>query len=300
MAERAQKHRAKSKVSAKVNLSLNISGAVGGYHLIDSVAVAINVYDTVVAASRRDGLINVYMRGMGSEGILPEQNNAVSAGERFVAVFGTCGADIEVHKSIPIGAGLGGSSADAAGTLLALAQLYGVPQEELVPLAAACGSDTVYMLTGGAARLSGRGERVQPLRVLQPLHMLLLVPEGGTSAAACYREYDASPDPLRADSARLAAALVRGDYAGVCANVYNALERPACALHAGTAEALALARSFSPSACAVTGSGSAVFALFETEELCLWAQSCCKGVRGLRASVVRTVPPHAAGKKRKE
>ena len=119
--------------------------------------------------------------------------------------------------------------------------------------------------------------------------MLLLLPEGTVSAGACYGEYDRSPDPLRADSARLSAALARGDFAGVCANVYNALGAPACALCEGTAEALALARSLSPAACAVTGSGSAVFALFESEELCLWAREKCRGRKGLRAQVVHTV-----------
>lgn len=287
--ERAEKSRAKCRVFAKVNLSLNISGVRGGYHLIDSVVASVDVCDEVSAVPRQDGLVNVYMRGMGSESIPPERNNAVRAGELFVNALGTCGADIEIRKNIPMGAGLGGSSADAAGVLNALARLYGVEKEELYPLADACGSDTRYMLTGGFARLTGRGERVQQLPSPRTFPMLLLLPEGTVSAGACYGEYDRSPDPLRADSARLAAALARGDFAGVCANVYNALGAPACALCEGTAEALALARSLSPAACAVTGSGSAVFALFESEELCLWAREKCRGRKGLRAQVVHTV-----------
>ena len=342
MGERAQKSRAVCRVFAKVNLSLNISDVRGGYHLIDSVAASVSLFDEVKAVPRRDGLINVYMHGMGSEQIPPERNNAVRAGELFVSARGTCGADIEIRKNIPQGAGLGGSSADAAGVLNALAELYGAEREEIAPLAEACGSDTRYMLTGGFARLFGRGERVQPLLSPKTYHMLLLVPQGGTSAAACYRQYDVAPDPLRADSARLAAALVRGDFAGVCGNVYNALGRAACALSEGTAAAcyrqydvapdplradsarlaaalvrgdfagvcgnvynalgraacalsegtaaaLELARSLSPAACAVTGSGSAVFALFETRELCLWAQGHCRGKKGLRALPVSTV-----------
>ena len=81
----------------------------------------------------------------------------------------------------------------------------------------------------------------------------------------------------------------------MCENVYNALGAPACALHAGTAEALALARSLSPAACAVTGSGSGVFALFETEELCRWAQGHCKNKKKLRTLVVRTLQPRGTG-----
>ena len=187
-----------------------------------------------------------------------------------------------------MGAGLGGSSADAAGVLNALAKLYGVQDRQaLKALADTLGSDTGYMLGGGFARMSGRGERVEPLHSPRGYHMLLFIPAEPVSTAACYAAYDRAPDPLRADAARLAAALEAGDFAGVAQNVYNALERPACALEPAVAAALEQARSLSPAACAVTGSGSAVFALFETEELCRWAKSRARGK--FRTRVVKTL-----------
>ena len=231
---------AKVKSYAKINLSLNIAGTAGGYHLIDSAVCSIDIYDTVCAKPRRDALVNVYMRGRGSEFIPPEKNNAVKAGEAFVSAFGTRGADIEIFKDIPVGAGLGGSSADAAGVLNALAELYKIDAPaELKALADGLGSDTGYMLRGGFARMSGRGERVEPLTSPRRYHMLLFLPASPVSTAACYRRYDAAPDPLRADSARLASALQAGDFAGVAANVYNALQRPACELNPEVAAALA-------------------------------------------------------------
>lgn len=267
----------KVKSYAKVNLSLNINGAANGYHLIDSVVVPIDLCDTVRAKPRRDSLINVYMHGMGSESIPPEKNNAVKAGEAFAAAFGTRGADIEIYKDIPIGGGLGGSSADAAGVLNALAKMYKVTDRAaLKAVADSLGSDTGYMLGGGFARITGRGERVEPLAGM-PLHMLLILPASSVSAGECYREYDAAPDALRTDSARLAGALAAGDFAGVAQNIYNALAAPACRLNADVAEALEQAAAFSPSACGVSGSGSAVFALFESEELCRWAESRYRG-----------------------
>ena len=278
----------KVKSFAKVNLSLNISGTAGGYHLIDTVVAPIDIYDAVCVRPRADRLVGVCMHGKGSEGIPPEKNNAVKAGEAFVSAFGTRGADIEIYKDIPMGAGLGGSSADAAGVLNAMAKLYKVKDDAaLKALADALGSDTGYMLGGGFARLSGRGERVEPLKSPRTYHMLLFVPGTPVSTAECYRRYDAAPDPLRADSAALSRALAAGDFAGVAKNVYNALQAPACALNGEVAEALEAAASFSPSACAVTGSGSAVFALFESEELCLWAKSRYRGKFVVRA--VRTV-----------
>ena len=251
----------------------------------------VDIYDTVCAKPRADTLVNVYMHGRGSESIPPEANNAVKAGEAFVAAFGTRGADIEIYKDIPMGAGLGGSSADAAGVLNALAKLYKVgDRAALKEIADSLGSDTGYMLGGGFARLTGRGERAEPLSCPKDLHMLLFLPPSPVSTAECYRRYDAAPDPLRADSARLAAALERGDTAAVAQNVYNALQKPACALNAEVAEALEAAASFSPLACAVTGSGSAVFALFGSEELCRWAKSRYRGklpARVVRAAATR-------------
>ena len=75
------------KSYAKVNLALNVTGCAGGYHLLDSVVASVDIYDTVRAKPRKDALVNVYMRGMGSEGIPPEANNAVRAAEAFVQAF---------------------------------------------------------------------------------------------------------------------------------------------------------------------------------------------------------------------
>lgn len=292
-AERRAVFAKKVKSYAKVNLSLNILGQKDGYHLIDSVVANIDVWDTVCAKPRSDRLINVYMHGLGSENIPPEKNNAVKAGEAFVSAFGTKGADIEIYKDIPMGAGLGGSSADAAGVLNVLAKLYKVKDRAaLKSLADALGSDTGYMLSGGFARIAGRGEKVQPLDCKRRLYMLLFLPGEGVSSGECYREYDRCPDAPRTDSAGLAQALSAGDFSGIAENVYNALGAPAARLSDGVKEALSAAASFNPSAYAVTGSGSGVFALFEGEELCRWAKSRYKGK--LRTRVVRTVMPKDA------
>lgn len=275
---------------AKLNLSLNVTGVSGGYHMLDSVVASVNIYDTICAKPRRDKLINVYMHGKGSERIPPEKNNAVKAAERFVAQFQTTGADIEIYKDIPIGAGLGGSSADAAGVLNVLAKLYRVDDAvRLKALADEAGSDTGYMLSGGFARIFGRGDRVEPLRGQRQLWFLLFIPKTGVSTPRCFERYDGMPDPLRADSARLASALREGDLGGVAANIYNALGKAAAELNSDTAEALRAAAEFSPLAYAVTGSGSAVFALFESEEMCRWAKSRYKGKIPVR--VVHTVDP---------
>ena len=176
---------------AKLNLTLDITGREAGYHLLDSLVCSIDLSDLIVVRRRRDRLVNVYMHGMGSEEIPPEQNNAFRAAEAFVKEFSTPGADITVYKNIPIGAGLGGSSADAAGAINALAKLYGVADRAaLRALAAEYGSDTAYMLDGRFARIRGRGEKIERLEGCPRLYFLLICPESGVSAGQCYAEWD--------------------------------------------------------------------------------------------------------------
>ncbi len=262
---------------AKLNLTLDVLGTEKGYHMLDSLVCTVDLADRIVAKKRKDGLVSVTMHGMGSESIPPEENNAQRAGEAFVSAFGTCGADITIYKNIPIGAGLGGSSADAAGVLSAMAKLYDVADfSALKALADSLGSDTGYLLTGGFARIRGRGEQVEPLGEPPMLNVLLLVPEERVSTAECYQKCDtyAKSQPhteralecLRAGNAEWAAKLF-----------YNDLYPAAKELVPAVEEAFADLKHLSPWGVCMTGSGSGVFAVFETEELCKWARSRYRG-----------------------
>ena len=119
----------KIKAYAKINLTLEIEGMENGYHLLDSLVASVDIFDLLVLKKRKGRLSAVTMHGMGSESIPPERNNALKAAEEFSAEFGTDGADITVFKNIPIGTGLGGSSADISGVLKGMARLYGIEDE---------------------------------------------------------------------------------------------------------------------------------------------------------------------------
>ena len=270
---------------AKVNLTLDITGVEGGYHMLDSLVVTVNLSDRIVVKKRKDQRIGVVMHGMGTEGIPPEENNAVKAAEGFVSRFQTTGADITIYKNIPVGAGLGGSSADAAGVIRALAKLYDVSDmEALKSLADDYGSDTGYLLTGGFARIGGRGERVERLPMPE-LYMLLICPESGVGAAACYREYDRIGKTYEPRTTRTLELIKTSDWA---ARLFgNDLAEAAISLNPDVGAALFEARSFSPLGASVTGSGSAAFAVFETRELCEWAKSRYRGK--FRTYVVHSV-----------
>jgi len=280
----------KVKSYAKLNLSLDIVGKENGYHMLDSFVCSIDIHDTIIAKKRDDKLINVYMRGLGSDTIPPEQNNAVKAGEGFVSLFGVNGADITILKDIPMGAGLGGSSADAAGVINAMAKLYsiddGAAEKEL---ADSLGSDTGYMLTGGFARLKGRGEKIDFFHDNRALNFLLILPRTGVSTPLCYKEYDEAGLSYPPATEKIISAYNQFSPSDMGSLLKNDLTDAACKINPDVALALEQAKGFSPLGCAMSGSGSGVFALFENAEMCLWAQSRYKGK--FKTRIVKTVLP---------
>lgn len=282
---------ARVKSYAKVNLTLDITGVNGGYHMIDSVVASIDLADVITARSRTDGQVNVTMHGEGSENIDPEHNNAVKAARAFMQRFNTCGVDITVWKNIPVGAGLGGSSADVAGVLRAMAKLYNIDDfASIKAIADSLGSDCGYMLTGGYARISGRGEIVKKIDSNLKLDLVLLVPEGGVSTAECYKLSDtfAQGAPM---SDRVESAILKGDLEGVAQSLNNHLFKAATLLNKGVEKAKAELEGFAPPGVNMTGSGSAVYAIMENEQFARYTHSRYRGRH--RLILTKTVLPKA-------
>ena len=290
----------KIKSYAKVNLTLEIKGIKDNYHLLDSLVASVDLFDYIVLTKRKNALSFVTMKGMDSESIPPEKNNALKAAEAFSKRFSTNGVDITVYKNIPIGAGLGGSSADVCGVLNGMAKLYNVRDRvALKQLADELGSDTGYMLDGGFARMQGRGEKVQKLPVDTKLHFLLLCPKTSVSAGACYKKYDELPKTLEervSYTQNCIDALLKKDVNEAGRYAMNDLFKAALHLNPDVEKAYEEAQSFSPICTVMTGSGSGVLALFETKELCEWARSRYKGK--FTAYVTQTLVPKYAGVKK--
>lgn len=248
---------------AKLNFTLHITGVADGFHMLDSIVTTVDIFDEVRVRLRVDDKITIAMRGEGCEGLPEQQNNAYRAAKLFIERYSLCGADISVKKGIPVGAGLGGSSADAAGVLIALCKLHGKPISAAYEAADATGSDTRYMLGGGWARITGRGTQVQPLSCAFSPSFLIIVPPCGVSATQCYKAFDRSgvTDVPPAGNGVLAG------YAELCGALHNALYAPAAQICPEISAAYAQAAALAGCAC-MTGSGSAVFAPFENAELC--------------------------------
>lgn len=284
----AKMDRVSVRAYAKVNFTLDILGREGEFHLLDSLVSTVSLYDRVTAVRREDGALSVDFRGAEALGSVPPESNASRAARAFMQAFSAGGADVRIERHIPAGGGLGSSSADAAGVLLALAGLYGVTDMvRLKTIADSLGSDTGYLLTGGWARMTGRGERIAPLADMPVLHLLLLLPPAGVSTPRCFAEYDRRGEAF-APRTQLAIGLLRAEGAGGARAFTNALTRAACSLGGGVARALEEAKALSPLGSGMSGSGSACYAVFASEADCLAARERYTG--NAAALCVRTVP----------
>lgn len=261
---------------AKVNFTLDILGREGGYHLLDSLVSTVSLFDSVTATARTDGKTTVSFTGVGAEGI-PPRNNALRAAEAFSDAFSMAGADITIDRKIPVGAGLGSSSADAAGVLRALAALHGISDTvRLKAIADSLGSDTGYLLTGGWARMTGRGEQIAPIADMPALSLLLLIPSAGVSTPQCFAAFDRRAETFSPLTEEAIARLRREGAKGAHA-FGNALTRAAEELNPEVAALLSEAAKLSEYGFGMTGSGSACYAVFPSQEECLWARKRYQG-----------------------
>lgn len=256
------------KAYGKVNMFLDVVGERDGYHALDTVVATIDVYDGITVTARRDSKV-VLRTGGGLYSVIDnDDNNAYKAAKLFVDTFGTNGVDVSLRKNIPVGSGLGGSSADIAGVLTAMKRLYKI-DADVKPLADRLGSDSGYLLEGGFARLKGRGEIVEPLDLDVKLYMLVVPAKGGCNTKECFARYDALS---RAEKECSAEELINALREGSSFNgFYNALYPAAIEVNPEIKKNYDLLASLSPSALFMSGSGSSVCAVYPTIELCLWA-----------------------------
>lgn len=246
------------RIYGKINLSLKAGGTVNGYHVLDTVMASISVFDVVSVCPGKDNEFTVTF-GETADGA---NSNAMKAAVLMRETFGIGGADIKITTGIPSGAGLGGSSADAAGVILALARLNGINEtdERLARIAAKVGSDVPYMLSGGFARLVGTGTGVN--RFAAPAgQKVLLAGKGTVNTGECFRAFDERKFTGSApDNDKLIAALKNGDFNRASLNFINQLQPYASVLNPGISDAITVMKDCGLCAC-MTGSGSYSFGI---------------------------------------
>ncbi len=258
---------------AKVNLALNVFNKNdSGYHELDSLVVTVDLFDTVTLITRKDKKVNLKVLGFGeyANTFVKEKDNAYKAVVAYMKESGCNGVDIMLKKKIPLSSGMGGSSACASATLLAMEELYGCGLN-LEKVANTLGSDTAYLLKGGYARLKSRGEQVIPLDIKTNLQMLAVFPSSGVDTAECFNQFDKMPKNAFNSDIQALINSFNGENI-LYSECKNALTDSACAINGELKECIDFAKSLSPNACFMTGSGSTVIVMFDSKELLLWAQ----------------------------
>lgn len=254
------------RVPGKINLALCVAPRrPDGYHELATLFQAVSLYDDVTMRPTSDALIRLTMAGEGSEDLPCDGTNlAVRAAELLRARYGSpeLGAELHIDKQIPMAGGMAGGSADGAGVLLACNDGWqlGRSVEELSELAAELGSDVPFLLYGGNALGTGRGEKLAAQPTPGRLEWVFALAPQGLSTPLVYQRFDEMADrgaivPSAELPAEQLAALCSGDPVRVAGALRNDLQPAAIELYPELAETLASGLERGALAALVSGSG---------------------------------------------
>lgn len=233
---------------AKLNLFLDITGKLAdGYHLLETVMQSVDLSDILTVELTDEISVNC------SDPDIPEDEDNIcyKAAELFYTLLGRKGgADIYIDKRIPHGAGLGGGSADAAATLRGLNRLHGKPFDDaaLLKLAAKTGADVPFCLVGGTKLCRGIGDVMTDEKPYPARDFLIVKPGFSCDTKAAYADYDVTMIPRRERH--------EGEYYNVFREIYKNKE---------INEIIERLKELGAKGAELTGSGSAVFGVFEDE-----------------------------------
>ena len=257
------------KAYGKLNLSLDVTGRrEDGYHDLAMLMQTVTVYDELSLRFREDGKV----RASSNLRFIPEdeRNLAVRAALRFLEAVGEQGQglQIDMRKQIPVGAGMGGGSADAAAVLRALNRIYGMPFDRgrLEELAQQIGSDVAFCVAGGTALAEGRGEKLTDLPAMPEGSFVICKPAFSISTPELYKKLDSAPVRIHPDTQGLLRAVREGDLRALCRRMYNVFEEIDDRRMRTVAQIKGRLLDHRALGAMMTGTGSAVFGVFEQEE----------------------------------
>ncbi|MBQ7329482.1 MAG: 4-(cytidine 5'-diphospho)-2-C-methyl-D-erythritol kinase [Oscillospiraceae bacterium] len=249
---------------AKINLTLDVLGKrKDGYHDLKSVMQTISIRDDVEidVDTGKHWVLKIDVDGIPTDG----RNLAWKAAEVFFEQTKrtTTGLEIRITKRIPMEAGLGGGSADAAAVLRALNRHYGNPLSimALAEIGALVGSDVPFCVLCGTAMVEGRGERLRKLPDLPDCCFVVCKPDFSVSTPELYRKIDEVAIAKRPDHQAMESALLAGDLGKIAENVYNVFDPVVTADHLELNYIKSIFNSYGSITQQMTGSGSAVFAI---------------------------------------
>ena len=255
---------------AKLNLTLDVLGKrEDGYHDLQTVMQTISIRDDVEidVGTGKPWTLECSLEGIPCD----ERNLAWKAAKVYCEATGKDpnGLAIRITKRIPVEAGMGGGSADAAAVLRALNKHFGEPLSifALAELGAQVGSDVPFCVVCGTAMCEGRGEKLRMLPNIPDCIFVVVKPDFSVSTPELYHKIDSVDIAKRPDNRAMESALLAGDLEKVCHNVYNVFDPVVTEEHLELNYIKSLFHQYGAIAYQMTGSGSAVFAIVSEFEV---------------------------------
>lgn len=254
------------KAFAKINLAIDVKKKdENGYHDIDMVTLPITLHD-VLEMEQLISRHGIFITSDDPSLICDEGNLAFKALKAMEDNFSfSKGYRIQIYKRIPMNAGLGGGSADAAGIIRAICKLYNMDayDPKIIKVARSIGSDVPFCLLNKPARVLGTGENIIPLDSKLDYHVIIIKPHKGLSTKDVYEKYDTIPEEEREhpDISALIEAIKIGDEQKMFENMKNGLYKPASLLCPVISGILNDFKKMGFPLYSMTGSGNACFAL---------------------------------------
>ncbi len=254
---------------AKINLTLDVTGRLpNAYHTVEMVMQTIDLTDTVEVSLAQSFSISVGETNLPTD----ESNTAYKAVKFYSEAAGIPPHfAVNLHKNIPMQAGLAGGSADAAGVLVACNALCDnrLSVDALCDIGAKIGADVPFCIRGGTMLATGIGTDLEVLPAMPDCYIVVAKPPCGVSTAAAYAAIDSMPYPSKTHTAAMRAALAAGDVTEVCKEMYNRFYE---ALRIREVQTLVQQlRENGALGATMTGSGSAVIGVFTEKQA---AQNC--------------------------
>lgn len=283
------------RVPAKVNLALCVGAAdYTGYHELGTVFQALSLWDELTVEPAPAGVFRVVFRGEGSAFLPTDDTNLAVRAAKLLAqhcAVTEAGCVMVIRKRIPVAGGMAGGSADAAAVLVACNELWGRPAQpsELRNLAAQLGADVPFLLTGGTAIGTGRGDIIEPLETFGTYHWTLALSHTGLSTPAVFREFDRVAEPASPTVPQaLLDALAAGDIEAVGRNLVNDLADAAIRLQPTLGSTLEIGLEAGALGAVVSGSGPTCAFLSDSAlsaSLVAEALGVFSGVRAVRSAL---------------
>lgn len=257
------------KTPAKINWMLDVAGKRrDGYHLIKTVFQTVSIFDYITITVSECGCISGI--SCNKKDIPCDKKNIIyKAGKALEKASGKCFMDdvhFDIVKNIPSQAGMGGGSSDAAAVMLGLNHIFelGFTKEQLCKIGASVGADVPFFFEGGTAIAEGIGDILTPVEnTFEKVNLVIAKPKNGVSTAEAYKAVDALKAPLHPRYEKLVSALKYADLKGLACNCRNIFTKAIDVFE--VKNIIADLEIYGALGAEMTGSGSAVFGIFENE-----------------------------------